>query len=647
MTRLSSADISRILTPRERSVLIVCSRARSRVEAQDQLAWAGGSRASGYVLSLEEIERVLALARRKLEVAARSSSDPQPRGRAAGKPVTFPRDVIPRPPKEAVMEQQEQKGPDRPIVTSKLTGRTADGLTREEAVAEREGRPGEGIADRFVREAEEEAGRVVADLARLRFRADQVMRVLRALNLPVPPEVRWVSLGVNTDELAAMAAATNGVAVEEVDRLRSELTARNQEVIDLKRALEARRQQDGSRIAAERAESPATVEAAETPAEQPQGGKMTPQERGKAGAAAAAANRTFLDAGEYRTLEAIEAQLRAMESDITAERLVKEWGLGGRHQAERVVRHFYEAGVIRLQRFPDRGEGATFHVGPSAFDRLPVPAGGWEQMPAWAGSERKSLAVEIAARQQGAIVAVLEHVGMPMVPKEVTEELAANNIQIPQARVADYMRDIERAALILRTGHNRRAATQTAGRTSVEYRALVVRKQPEDPGEAQQLATVRDDVCSRKEAFAPSEVIEKTGLSEDVVRAALTSLIERGVIVYVGFDDLELYEYVKPDGPGAAAQIDAARRGTGAETNGNGGGAPVAGTGGRPRSSDKETDAMLAKADKAGAEVTKTGSGHFRVKNKKTGRGVIVYATPGKQSRDKNRKKLAGIGIAV
>lgn len=47
----------------------------------------------------------------------------------------------------------------------------------------------EGFADRVAREAQDEAAAVVADLQRVRFRADQVARVLGALGLPLPDEI--------------------------------------------------------------------------------------------------------------------------------------------------------------------------------------------------------------------------------------------------------------------------------------------------------------------------------------------------------------------------------------------------------------------------------------------------------------------------
>lgn len=76
----------------------------------------------------------------------------------------------------------------------------------------------EGFADRVAREAQEEAQAVLADLERLKFRADQVARVLKALELPLPTlwEVRWrdpVFLGAQeTPEPAELPAPTPGTS---------------------------------------------------------------------------------------------------------------------------------------------------------------------------------------------------------------------------------------------------------------------------------------------------------------------------------------------------------------------------------------------------------------------------------------------------
>jgi hypothetical protein len=61
-------------------------------------------------------------------------------------------------------------------------------------------------------EAEQEATAIVADLTRLRFRADQVSRVLRQLHLPIPDR-----LGVLLDEPAALAPAPKDEPVGQIE----------------------------------------------------------------------------------------------------------------------------------------------------------------------------------------------------------------------------------------------------------------------------------------------------------------------------------------------------------------------------------------------------------------------------------------------
>jgi hypothetical protein len=61
-------------------------------------------------------------------------------------------------------------------------------------------------------EAEQEAAAIVADLTRLRFRADQVSRVLRQLHLPIPDR-----LGVLLDEPAALAPAPKDEPVGQIE----------------------------------------------------------------------------------------------------------------------------------------------------------------------------------------------------------------------------------------------------------------------------------------------------------------------------------------------------------------------------------------------------------------------------------------------
>jgi DNA-binding transcriptional ArsR family regulator len=157
---LTEADLRRILTSEERSLLGLLAR---RLKAKE-VAKALKCPEDQVVVKVDALRMRLAQARGRLEAPRVRQERRLPRrvtGAHAGKPVTLPA-TLPAVPKEAVMaESVVEPGPE----------------------------PGEGFAERIERETRVEAAAVVADLARLRFRADQVYRVLRALDLDVPDEI--------------------------------------------------------------------------------------------------------------------------------------------------------------------------------------------------------------------------------------------------------------------------------------------------------------------------------------------------------------------------------------------------------------------------------------------------------------------------
>lgn len=450
-----------------------------------------------------------------------------------------------------------------------------------EQVVETGGLGTDGFADVVASMAQEEAAGVVADLARVHFRRDQVLRVLRALSLPVPGELEEHTFRANAVD----------VEVREVPD--AELQA---EIDDLQEALES-----------------ATAEA---------------QRR--------------------------SAEFKAMRTEL--------WEARARLAA--VAPDAAMAPVEPVER--PAQDTATREASLKPFDALPVPSMGWEKMPAWADNDRKTSSLEATARQQGAIVAFLEETGSFMVPREVMDGLAAVGVSIPKERVAQYMKALTDAALIVRTGVKRRAAGQTNGQLAIEHRATAVwrpsesaeavagtsapAKAAEAPSapltvapSAQEEGWVRDFVVKQTEPFAPSQVAEATEIREELVRAVLPGMIERGVVRYVGLDDLELYEYVKPSGPGAAAEFDAKTRVPGS----NGSVAePVAGTGGHVVSSNPEVRTMLEKVRAQGGTFVKTGGGHISVKHPSGKRERIAH-TPNPNGLKDDRAKLRRLGFAL
>lgn len=165
----------------------------------------------------------------------------------------------------------------------------------------------------------------------------------------------------------------------------------------------------------------------------------------------------------------------------------------------------------------------------------------------------------------------------------------------------------------------------------------------------EQLAKVRDWVVQKREPFTVAQGVDATALSEKTVRGAYAKLLEREVLTYVGMDDLELYEYAPPSGPGAAAEHDARRRreaAADAAGNGHGGGEAVAGTGKDLAIRNSELRKLVEEIKAAGGTVVKASNGHLRVE--KNGKSCLIGSTPAGNVvpgyRSRVRKQL---GLAI
>lgn len=581
---------------------------------------------TSFVVSRDEFVGAVAAAKRRLralaEAQGRRSEEPPPR-HTVGKRVTLPRAVhVTHPSKEDV-----------PMEASRTP--LTPGPTQSE-----------GFADRVQREANEEAVAVLADLSKVRFRADQVVRVLRALGLVVPPELAEL-VGGTVKEPPQPPPPPAEAKVPE----RQEAT-------------------DGGQVT----EPPPAPAKEQAPPPAPARGKvggvvqhggvevMSEHLRGMPSAKKnmPVGDRTRICEEELAIVKAVE------EQPATSGELGAKLGLAPHAIGDR-IRTLGAAGLLRLTGDQRNGSG---EYAPGTGEPIGF-TGALAAMPAAASSESLGHTAVLQAMQQLRVLNAARSRGKAtFVPSELDELVA-----MPRARAIDAINALaEQGVHLKRSGKMRRGEKQTAGRTSVEYVLTKVGDDgqistPEEvaqaaadqavreaatapPGapqaeqvEAAHLARVRDFVVKQREPFSPAQVADAVGLPERIVRPCLAALIERNSVEYVGMDDLELYEYSKPTGPGAAAKLDVERRKASSQ-NGAGASGPVPGTGRRLHSSHKETDAFCAKAERAGGQVEKAGSGHIAIVNPANGKRFIISATPSSTSMQKNEKKLREIGLA-
>lgn len=261
-------------------------------------------------------------------------------------------------------------------------------------------------------------------------------------------------------------------------------------------------------------------------------------------------------------------------------------------------------------------------------------------------------------------------------PTSIGSEIEMMVMQ-PQSRVTSYMRDMAEIGLIKRTGRNRHALDRKPGmpgRASVEFAPLVAEAppilppvespaadlppaRPEDKqveGDAtvgsEALARVRDVVVKERDMFSPRLVAEKALVTRDTAIAALRILESRGVVTDESpTPDMPLFAYSPPKDPGAAAKADMARRkAESAQKTGNGGSAPVAGTGKGVKANNPEVQGLIAAAQREGAVVTHAPNGHFEVKLPESlgGKRVLISATPSNARtvmNDRARLRRAGL----
>lgn len=146
-------------------------------------------------------------------------------------------------------------------------------------------------------------------------------------------------------------------------------------------------------------------------------------------------------------------------------------------------------------------------------------------------------------------------------------------------------------------------------------------------------ATVR-----RLGSFSISHLAAEVGLGERATAYRVRKLVSAGIVRWVRWGR---YEYIAPDGPGAAALADIERRKVRASGEMRAAPGPVAGAG-RSSSPNKEVRKLLSSLV-PGARVSYSGSGHIIVEA--GGGRATIPSTPGdKRALHNARADLRRIG---
>lgn len=161
------------------------------------------------------------------------------------------------------------------------------------------------------------------------------------------------------------------------------------------------------------------------------------------------------------------------------------------------------------------------------------------------------------------------------------------------------------------------------------YEAVAEEAKPEVPVKS----AVRNWIVGRDGPFSKLQAREQlnmTGLEIEAgeLDVVVADMLARGALEQVGFDDLELYEYRKPEDMGAAARHDQERRRQEGRTNGSRVGVEVAGTGRGIKINDPDVRALTNAITRAGGFWQPTGGGHYEVTKPGSKQKVLISATP-------------------
>jgi hypothetical protein len=456
----------------------------------------------------------------------------------------------------------------------------------------------EGFADRIQREAREESVAIMADLARLKFRADQVGHVLRALKLPFPDGLQALLSG----EALAPAEAPPETETE---------------------APPAPPGPPRRPAPPEAPEAEPPADAAPTPAEPVASAQAAPEEPRR--------GRTYVTTdGVTRTTpvnpgpEAMPEHLRRMPASS-----------GNGPLGPRV-----KAAEAQLQVFQDIGQNPGT-LPPEIGPRIGMTDGN-------VGRYVRALAeaglIEKTGVERFKHGAKTGRVGSEWRVKGLTAatlpggEEAPGRVPPPEAAAASATTQPSAP-----TGGRPTGAPAAPSACTAEERRQV-----------NAVTAARDWIVDRGDdrPFSPSEFADALGLTPEGGMQLLGLFAERGIVKDLSTPGNLLYVYDKPTEPGRAAERDhqrAKERAAAERHAGQNGGEAVAGTGRATRySNHPDTQKLCERAKAAGAEVEKSGGDHIIIRNPTTKARVVLASTPSSGgSPDKTKKRLAAIGIHV
>lgn len=274
-----------------------------------------------------------------------------------------------------------------------------------------------------------------------------------------------------------------------------------------------------------------------------------------------------------------------------------------------------------------------------------------------------------AARKQKQVWDAILAIDAPFIILELVDR-----VDVPQARIGDYLRQFVDEGMIRPTGKSRRGPLFGPGKPAPEYEIAqrpASAQGPPRPTEAAEAAeaaeaTTAPDLSlefvrdySRKMGgfFSPAQLAAKmeepepegAGISvtAEELWPYLDELVARETLGDVSpTPDQRLYEFVKPTEPGRAAELDAERRRADARSGGRSGGVPVPGTGRPERAAHGNVTALLKAVESVGAKWRRTTSDHFLI-TLPDGRRATIGGTPNSGGFKQDSLKLRKLGIPV